>query len=49
MEYGTQKSPEEFCWQLPVPTTDDIELRICGDFSAENEDTPVQLLEIYVQ
>lgn len=29
--------------------TDDIEVRIHGNFSAENEDTPVQLLEIYVQ
>lgn len=49
MEYSTQKSPDEFCSQLPVQLTGDIEVKIHGNFSAENEDTPVQLLEIYVQ
>ena len=43
------KSPPWFRVQLPTHTTDRIEVRICGDESTRNEDTPVQLLEIYVQ
>ena len=31
------------------PTSDDIEVRICGDESTDNEDTPIELLDIYVQ
>ena len=34
---------------LLAPTTDNIEIRICGDESSFNEDTPVEQLEIYVQ
>ena len=43
------KSPPWFSVTLPSLTTDDIEVRICGDEATDNEDTPVQLLEIYVQ
>ena len=46
-------NPPWFCKQLPEPTTEDIEIRICGhvegNFFLEDEDTPVQLIEIYVQ
>ena len=48
-------NPLWFCKQLdPEPTTEDIEIRIMGNVvgayrSLENEDTPVQLIEIYVQ
>ena len=42
-------SPPWFKVQLPRPTTDDIEVRICGDQSTGDEDTPIALLEIYVQ
>ena len=42
------KSPPWFSVQLPNPTLDDIEVRICGDESTDNEDTPVELIEIYV-
>lgn len=42
-------SPPWFRTRLPVPTTDDIEVRICGDQSTGDEDSPIQLLEIYVQ
>ena len=34
---------------LPSPTNDDLEVRICGDQSTDNEDTPIELLEIFVQ
>ncbi len=41
-------NPPWFCKQLPQPTTDDIELRLCGDEDTENEDTPLELVEIYI-
>ena len=42
-------SPPWFSVQLPAPTMDMIEVSICGDESTDNEDTPIELLEIYVQ
>ena len=42
-------SPPWFNVQLSSPTTDDIEVRICGDQSTGDEDTPIALLEVYVQ
>ena len=43
-------SPPWFCVQLPAaPTLDRIEVRICGDEPTYNEDTPIELLEIYIQ
>ena len=45
----TDKSPPWFSVNLPSPTTDDVEVRICGDESTSNEDTPVALMELYVQ
>ena len=42
-------SPPWFCKDLPQPTTDDIELRICGDQDIDNEDIPIEMVEIYVQ
>ena len=41
-------NPPWFCKQLPLPTTDDIELRLCGDEATNNEDTPIEQVEIYV-
>ena len=41
-------NPPWFCKQLPQPTTDDIELRICGDSTTWDEDTPIEQIEIYV-
>ena len=43
------KSPPWFSVTLPNPTSDDIEVRICGDEGTHNEDTPIQILEIYIQ
>ena len=34
---------------LGSPTSDDIEVRIMGLEDTDNEDTPIELLEIYVQ
>ena len=45
----TLNNPPWFCKQLPQATTDDIEVRICGDESRSNEDTPVELIELYVR
>ena len=45
----TTRSPPWFSVELPNPTSDDIEVRICGDESTDNEDTPIELLEIYIQ
>ena len=43
------QSPPWFSVQLPAPTTDVIKVSICCDQGTNNEDTPVELIEIYVQ
>ena len=45
----TFNSPPWFNVRLPFPATDDIEVRICGDQGIGNEDTPIQLIELYVK
>ena len=45
----TFNSPPWFNIQLPSPTTDGIEVRICGNEANHNEDTPIQLMELYVK
>ena len=40
-------NPPWFCKQLPQPTTDDIELRVCADGSSLNEDIPLETIELY--
>ena len=45
----TFNSPPWFNVQLSSPTTDDIEVRICGDEGNANEDSPIQLMELYVK
>ena len=45
----TFNSPPWFNVQLSSPTTDDIEVRICGDQGIGDEDTPIQLMELYVK
>ena len=39
-------NPPWFCKQLPQPTTDDIELRICN---TDVDDTPIEIVEMYVR
>ena len=43
------KSPPWFSVQLPDPTSDDIEVRICGNQDTHDEDNPISLLELYIQ
>ena len=45
----TSLAPPWFTVTLSDPTTDDIEVRICGDESTNNEDTPIELLDIFIQ
>ena len=45
----TFHSPPWFNVTLSSPTTDDIEVRICGDQPIGDEDTPIQLIELYVK
>ena len=45
----TFNSPPWFNVQLSSPTTDNIEVRICGNEGNGNEDTPIQLMELYVK
>ena len=42
-------SPPWFNIQLPEPTTNNIDVRICGSTIARYEDTPIELLELYIQ
>ena len=43
------KSPPWFSVELPNPTTDDIEVRICSAEGAIHDDVPVELLEMHIQ
>ena len=42
-------NPPYFTKQLPNPTTDDIEARLCHSGSISDEDTPIEFIELYVQ
>ena len=42
-------NPPWFSKQLPSPTTDDIEMRLCVDQSNADEDITVEKVELYVQ
>ena len=42
-------SPPWFYKQLPQPTTDDIEMRVCRDEGRANEDIAIDIVELYVQ
>ena len=45
----TFNNPPWFCKQLPQPTNDDLEIRLCGIMSVNEENTPVELVEIYTK
>ena len=45
----TFNSPPWFNVQLSSPTTDDIDVRICCDQGIDDEDAPIQLIELYVK
>ena len=38
-----------FCVQLPQPTTERLEMRLCSDETLDNEDVLFQLVELYVK
>ena len=42
-------NPPWFCKQLPQPTTDDIELRLCADDKRYIGDTPLEIVEMYIK
>ena len=42
-------NPPWFCKTLPQNTTDDIELRACGDQALSDEDALIETVDIYVQ
>ena len=42
-------NPPWFFTTLPAPTSESLEIRICGDNGAHDEDTPLQIIEIYVK
>ena len=42
-------TPPWFSVNLDSQTSDDIEVRIMGSQNTDDEDTPIELLEIYVQ
>ena len=42
-------NPPWFCKQLPQPTTDDIEMRVCMDQPNSNEDIALETVQIFVQ
>ena len=42
-------NPPWFYKQLPQPTTDSIEMRVCRDQGTDDEDIAIELIEIYVQ
>ena len=44
-----EKSPPWFSVDLPNPTTDDIEVRICIPEASNIDDVAIQLLEFYIQ
>ena len=42
-------NPPWFYRQLPRPTTDDIDMRVCRDQLRSDEDIEIQVIEVYVQ
>ena len=41
--------PPYFCKSLTAPTTDNIEVKICSNERLSYDDTPIELIEIFVQ
>ena len=42
-------NPPWFCKQLPQPTSDDIEMRVCVNQATSDEDVALEIVEVYVQ
>ena len=43
-----QNSPLYFCQTLATPTTDNVEVRLCGNQEIADEDTPIEAVEIII-
>ena len=41
-------NPPWFCKQLPQPTTDDIELRLCENGPPSEDESPFEIVELYI-
>ena len=41
-------NPPWFCKHLPKPTTDDIELRLCENSDPSADDSPFEIVELYI-
>ena len=46
---GNGKSPPWLSVELANHTTEDIEVRICGDQNTDDEDNPITLLELFIK
>ena len=42
-------NPPWFYRELPHPTADDIEMRVCRDDNRDNEEFAIEIIDIYVQ
>ena len=42
-------NPPWFLKQLPSTTADDIEMRMCTDQAQSDEDTPIEIIELYIR
>jgi hypothetical protein len=49
MSCCTFNTPPWFYKELPQPTTDDIEMRVCTDEEKSAEDIAIEIIDIYVQ
>ena len=45
----TFNNPPWFCNELPQPTTDNIEVRVCTNQANSDEDVPFEKIELYIQ
>jgi hypothetical protein len=49
MSCCTFNTPPWFYKELPQPTTDDIEMRVCTDEERSAEDIAIEIIDIYIQ
>ena len=45
----TFNNPPWFCKQLPQSTSADLEVRLCSNYLSSYENTPIELIEIYIK
>ncbi len=42
-------TPPWFCTELPQPTSDDLEIRICSNEPVSNEDVLISMIDVYIR